>query len=157
MAGTRKDGGGAEPGPFARIRRDHSRETAEDYAELVLQLEQGRGRVRPADLARRLGVSHVTVLRALDRLVRAGVLRRDDKRGVVLSAGGRRVARASRARHAVVAAFLERLGVPRQTAEADAEGIEHHVSQATLAAMKRFVARVRRSGSRTSRPGRGER
>ncbi len=161
MAGTRKDrdGGGAGPGPFARIRRDHSRETAEDYAELVLQLEQGRGRgrVRPADLARRLGVSHVTVLRALERLVRAGVLRRDDRRGVALSAGGRRVARASRARHAVVAAFLERLGVTRKTAETDAEGIEHHVSQATLAAMKRFVARAQRSGRRTSQLGRGKR
>lgn len=144
-------------GRFARIRRDHAREMAEDYAELALELGRARGRVRPADLARRLGVSHVTVLRALQRLARAGILRRDQERGVALSVAGRRLARAAQARHAVVVAFLERLGAPRGAAETDAEGIEHHVSSVTLAAMKRFVGGGQRPGSRTRGPGHGKR
>lgn len=124
---------------FARVRRDHARETAEDYAELVLQLSDEGLSVRPADLARGLGVSHVTVLRTVERLERDGVLDRDAERGIRLSASGRRMARAARERHALVARFLERIGVPPQIAAIDAEGIEHHVSAVTLKRMGVFL------------------
>jgi DtxR family manganese transport transcriptional regulator len=121
---------------FERVRQDHALEMAEDYAELVLELEAGGAvQVRPADLARGLGVTHVTVLRALDRLVRTGVVLRDGDHGVRLSAQGRALGEASRARHRLVAAFLESLGVPPEIAVIDAEGIEHHVSAITLERM----------------------
>lgn len=125
---------------FERTRRDHARETAEDYAELILELG-GRSRVgvRPADLARGLGVSHVTVLRALERLTRDGIVTRDDDQGVLLSPEGLRIGEAARHRHRMVTAFLERLGVPPETAAVDAEGIEHHVSDITLARMAAFL------------------
>ncbi len=45
-----------------------------------------------------------------------------------------------RARHVTVVAFLAAIGVPPQVAEEDAEGIEHHVSDETLAAFERFLA-----------------
>jgi DtxR family manganese transport transcriptional regulator len=35
--------------------------------------------------------------------------------------------------------FLLALGVPKRQAEIDAEGIEHHVSSATLRCMRRFA------------------
>lgn len=125
---------------FARVRRDHSRETAEDYAEMVLELSgRGHAGVRPADLARGLGVSHVTVLRALERLTRDGIITRDEDQGVLLSAEGQKVGEASRRRHRLVTAFLERLGVPPETAAVDAEGIEHHVSDITLERMTAFL------------------
>ena len=126
---------------FARVRRDHARETAEDYAELVLDLAAAGRPVRPADLARGLGVSHVTVLRALDRLIRDGIVDRDAEQGIVLSAAGRRMGQAARARHALVVEFLARIGVPPEIAAVDAEGIEHHVSAVTIARMEAFVAR----------------
>jgi DtxR family manganese transport transcriptional regulator len=44
-----------------------------------------------------------------------------------------------RARHRLVVDVLVALGVPREAAEADAEGIEHHVSEATLKAFGRFL------------------
>lgn len=125
---------------FARVRRDHSRETAEDYAEMVLELGGGvHSGVRPSDLARGLGVSHVTVLRALERLARDGIITRGEDQGVLLSAEGLKVGEASRRRHRLVAAFLERLGVPPATAAVDAEGIEHHVSDITLERMTAFL------------------
>lgn len=125
---------------FERTRRDHSRETAEDYAEMILELGgDDRAGVRPADLARGLGVSHVTVLRALERLARNGVITRDEDQGVLLSPEGRRVGEASRHRHRLVTSFLERLGVPPETAAVDAEGIEHHVSDITLERMAAFL------------------
>jgi DtxR family manganese transport transcriptional regulator len=49
-----------------------------------------------------------------------------------------------RARHRVVVAVLLALGVPPEAAEADAEGIEHYVSDSTLAAFERFLERPRK-------------
>lgn len=123
---------------FERVRQDHAREMAEDYAEMVLELSSD-GPVRPADLSRRLGVTHVTVLRALERLARTGLIQRDEHQGVLLSAKGQQVGEASRARHQLVMAFLEKLGVPSEIAAVDAEGIEHHVSAITLERMAAFV------------------
>ena len=124
---------------FQRVRQDHAREAAEDYAELILDLGEAGRTVRPSDLAQRLGVTHVTVLRALDRLLRDGLITRDADRGILLSPDGLRMARASRERHRVVLSFLERLGVPSEVAAVDAEGIEHHVSHIALQRMEAFL------------------
>jgi DtxR family manganese transport transcriptional regulator len=40
----------------------------------------------------------------------------------------------------VVVDLLLAVGVPVEAAESDAEGIEHHVSDVTLAAFARFLA-----------------
>jgi DtxR family manganese transport transcriptional regulator len=44
-----------------------------------------------------------------------------------------------RARHRLVVEVLLALGVPAEAAEADAEGIEHHVSETTLKAFAKFL------------------
>jgi len=46
----------------------------------------------------------------------------------------------AKARHKTVIAFLEALGVPSSAAQADAEGIEHHVCAETLDAFEKFLA-----------------
>jgi DtxR family manganese transport transcriptional regulator len=60
-------------------------------------------------------------------------------RSIFLTDAGRRLAGKARARHEKVVAFLEALGVRPSTARADAEGMEHHVSAETLAAMERYL------------------
>jgi DtxR family manganese transport transcriptional regulator len=125
-------------GRFVRVRQDHAREMAEDYTELVLELEAS-GPVRPADMARRLGVSHVTVLRALARMARDGFIIRDETQGITLSPDGRALGRACRARHQLVVSFLEKLGVPPEIAAVDVEGMEHHLSRVTLERMAGWV------------------
>ena len=139
--------------PFGRVRQDHAQEMAEDYAELILELEEGDGGIRPADLARRLGVSHVTVLRALERLARKGVLVRDERSGIRLSAGGRALGEACRIRHRLVVAFLERLGVPPEVAAVDGEGMEHHISPVTLSCMAAWLEQPGRPGPGGQGPG----
>ena len=135
---------------FERIRQDHAREAAEDYAEMILELgEEGRI-VRPSDLARKLGVTHVTVLRALDRLLRDGLITRDVDQGILLSPAGHTMGEASRERHRIVVSFLERLGVPKEIAAVDAEGIEHHVSQMVLQKMAAFLQESLPSPARKS-------
>ena len=126
---------------FRRVRADHAVETAEDYTELLLEMGGRSKPVRPMDLARRFGVSHVTVLRTLGRLERDGLIERSSDRGVLLTLAGHEMAEASLARHRIVYDFLRRLGVPTETALFDAEGIEHHVSEITLERMRTFLQR----------------
>ena len=128
---------------FRRTRSDHAQETAEDYVELIDDLIRDAGEARAVDVARRLGVTHVTVTKTLARLKREGLLTSEPYRSIFLTPKGKRLADKSRKRHELVVDFLLALGVPRADAEADAEGIEHHISPKTLQAMKRHIGRRR--------------
>ena len=122
-------------------RREHAAETAEDYVEAIADLAASQGEARVVDLARRLGVTHVTVNRTLARLQREGYVSVQPYRAIFLTESGRQLARSCHHRHGIVVAFLRSLGIPEKAAEIDAEGIEHHVSPATLAAFAKHLAR----------------
>jgi DtxR family manganese transport transcriptional regulator len=62
---------------------------------------------------------------------------------VFLTEQGERLADRVRSRHRVVVDLLLAVGVPADSAELDAEGIEHHVSDTTLAAFARFLGHER--------------
>ena len=126
---------------FQRTRDDHSRENAEDYVELIESLIAETGEARAVDLAERLGVSHVTVSKTIQRLQREGYVTTQPYRSIFLTDKGKQVAATSRERHDLVLRFLIKLGVPPDVAETDSEGIEHHVSDDTLDAMRRFLGR----------------
>lgn len=118
-------------------RREHALETAEDYVEAIADLSASQGEARVVDLARRLGVTHVTVNHTLARLQREGYVSVQPYRAIFLTESGRTLAAECHHRHGIVVAFLRSLGIPEKAAEIDAEGIEHHVSPATLAAFAR--------------------
>ncbi|HEY1662370.1 MAG TPA: manganese-binding transcriptional regulator MntR [Verrucomicrobiae bacterium] len=119
-----------------RLRRDRASEIAQDYVEAIADLSVSLGEARVTDLARRLGVTHVTVNRTVARLFQAGYVNTRPYRAIFLTESGRKLADESKKRHQTVVAFLRSLGVPERTAELDAEGIEHHVSPETLAAFE---------------------
>jgi DtxR family transcriptional regulator, manganese transport regulator len=123
-----------------RTRLEHAMETAQDYVEAIADLSASHGEARAVDLAHRFGVSHVTVIRTVARLQRDGYLSTRPYRSIFLTEKGSRLAEESRKRHEIVVAFLRALGVPEEIAQTDAEGIEHHVSPATLAAFKQYTA-----------------
>ncbi len=125
---------------FTQARQDHAIETAADYVELIDELREKTGEARGADLCKLLGVSHVTVSKTLQRLARDGYVVAKPYRSVFLTEKGRMLAEASRERHRLMVSLLERVGVPTAIAEADAEGMEHHVSGETLQAIKAFLA-----------------
>lgn len=128
-------------------RAAHAAELAEDYVEIIGDLIRARGEARVVDIAACLGVTHVTVSRTLGRLRREGLVSVEPYRSIFLTPRGEALARACRRRHRLIVAFLRALGVSDDTAQADAEGIEHHVSRETLRAFARATrSRARRSG-----------
>ena len=103
------------------------------------------------DLAKRLGVTHVSVNRTVIRLQKAGYVTSQPYRAIFLTDAGRQLAAACKRRHQIVVEFLCSLGIPRRVAEKDAEGIEHHVSPRTLAAFKSALGNSGMKGVSTSR------
>ena len=75
------------------------------------------------------------------RLRRDGLIEHRPYRSIFLTEAGRELADMARRRHRLVVAFLRALGLSEETAERDAEGIEHHASEETLEAFARFVER----------------
>jgi len=144
-----KDGAGQFPMPapdeqarqHAGVRHAHETELVEDYVELIADLIDSDGEARAVELARRFGVAQATVAKMLNRLVERDLVVRERYRAILLTDAGRTLAERSRARHALVLDFLLFLGVPEKSARLDAEGIEHHVGNDTLEAMRRFLDR----------------
>jgi len=124
---------------FEKARSAQSGALLEDYVELISDLRALNGEARPTDIARRLGVSHVTVIKTIGRLKREGLAVAKPYRGVFLTESGERLAGRVRSRHRLVVELLLAVGVPAEAAELDAEGIEHHVSDTTLAAFAHFL------------------
>ncbi len=124
---------------YAHIRDAHSTEVAEDYVEAIAELIESKGQARVADLARVFGVSHVTVSRTVGRLVRDGLAHTEPYKSIELTPKGRELAEACEARHEIVLRFLLALGLDEETAQIDAEGMEHHVSPRTLELFQRFA------------------
>jgi len=130
---------------FRRVRDAHQSELAEDYVELIADLIEETGEARIVDLAERLGVTKATVNNAIQRLQRDGLVTSQPYRAIFLTDKGNALAIASRERHQVVRDVLLALGVDADTAEADAEGIEHHVSEPTLAAFRKFLRKAQKT------------
>ena len=122
-----------------RSRRDRAVETAQDYVEAIADLSATLGEARVVDLARRLGVTHVTVNRTLFRLKRSGLVNTKPYRAIFLTGAGNKLADECKRRHETVVAFLHSIGISEKIAAMDAEGIEHHVSPETLAAFERLL------------------
>jgi len=144
LAASERDALPAEPTHarrFGKTRFAQSTALLEDYAELIGDLLAAGGEARPTDIARRIGVSHATVIKTIARLKREGLATSRPYRGVFLTEAGEELAARVRARHRLVVDVLIAVGVPQEAAEQDAEGIEHHVSEASLAAFAAFLLR----------------
>lgn len=124
---------------FRQARKARSQERIDDYVELIADLIHEVGEARQVEIAARFGVAQPTVAKMLTRLSEFGYVVRRPYRGVFLTPKGQALADASRARHRIVEDFLLALGVDRDCARRDAEGIEHHVSKGTLQAFEQFL------------------
>ena len=140
---TELTGAARRAAAFRRMREAHGTEMAEDYVELISDLILAQGEARLADLALHVGVTSATAAKVVQRLQRDGLVESRPYRSIFLTERGEEVAEMSRRRHRIVEDFLHALGVDELTAEADAEGIEHHVSDQTLAALERLTKKLK--------------
>src|SRR5271156_5782906 len=85
-----------------RSRRDRALEVAQDYVEAIADLSVSQGEARLTDLARRLGVTHVTVNRTLARLQQAGFVHTKPYRAIFLTDAGQKLAEECKRRHETV-------------------------------------------------------
>ncbi len=123
---------------FRKVRNAHKTENTEDYLELIAELLSSKGEARIVDIANELGIAQATANKTIQRLQSQGYINREPYRSIFLTVKGQIIASKSKRRHNTVLKFLLNLGLDEKTASADAEGIEHHVSEKTLKKMEKF-------------------
>ena len=123
---------------FKKVRDAHKTENTEDYLEIIAELLNSKGEARIVDIANELDIAQATANKTIQRLQNQGFVKKEPYRSIFLTLKGQELASISKKRHIVVLTFLKKLGIDPRTAEADAEGIEHHVSDKTLNKMEQF-------------------
>ena len=123
---------------FKKVRDAHKTENTEDYLEIIADLLNAKGEARIVDIASKLDIAQATANKTIQRLQNQGFVKKEPYRSIFLTLKGQEVASVSKKRHIIVLTFLKNLGLDAKTAEADAEGIEHHVSDKTLKKMEQF-------------------
>lgn len=115
-------------------------QSGEDYLESILTLSRENNVVHRIDVARRMNVSQVAVTKAVKLLCEKGYVYEDGKH-LYLTEQGKQYAESVYEKHCVLREFLVSLGVSHATAEDDACHMEHLVSEETILAMKRVLAK----------------
>ncbi len=113
------------------------RKSAEDYLEAMLVMKEQHGYVRSIDIAEHLGVTKPSVSYATKRLRENGYITMNRDGMITLTDKGMEIAEKIYTRHKVLTTFFESIGVDSETAREDACKIEHDISEATFAAIRK--------------------
>lgn len=115
------------------------RESAEDYLEMMLMLQEKHGYIRSIDIAEELGVKKPSVSYATKRLKENGYITMDEENLITLTDSGMEIASRMYERHKRLTDFLIALGVDQETARTDACKLEHDLSEKSFAAICKHV------------------
>ena len=111
-------------------------QSAEDYLEAMLMLQEQRGYIRSVDVAAMLGVTKPSVSYATRRLRENGYIAMDETGRITLLESGMAIAARIYERHKLLTELLQRLGVSPETAREDACRIEHDLSEESFSAIR---------------------
>ena len=111
----------------------------EDYLEVIYELVEQKGYATTVDISTFLNVSSPSVTKMTQRLDETGYLKYEKYRGIRLTEEGVRIAQNIRNRHALLAEFFKMIGVDEESANSDAEGIEHHLHPETIKRLEDFM------------------
>ena len=115
-------------------------ESAENYLETILVLQQRNGSVRSIDIAVELDFSKPSVSVAMKNLRNNGYIEMDKSGQITLLPTGREIAERTYEKHQVLSKALMALGVDAKTAVEDACRIEHVISSESFEALKKHMA-----------------
>ena len=107
-------------------------QSAEDYLERIHELIEAKGYARVVDIASSLKVRQASVTVMVQKLARGGYVKYEKYRGLLLTDKGRSVAQRIQSRHVTLSRFFSLFGLDEETQRLDIEGIEHHLSSATV-------------------------
>lgn len=111
-------------------------ESAEDYLEKILMLQEQKGSVRSIDIAVAMGFSKPSVSVAMKNLRENGYISVDKEGFITLLEKGKQIAETIYERHTLISDWLIHLGVSPETAAEDACRIEHVISSESFEALK---------------------
>ena len=114
-------------------------ERREDYFEIISELVELKGYATTLDISRYMNVSPPSVTKMLQKLDEKGYLEYEKYHGINLTEKGNKIAHIIRQKHSILLDFFGILGVGNETANQDAEGIEHHLNPKTIRQLRKFI------------------
>ena len=117
-------------------------ESAEDYLESILILQEQCGSVRSIDIVNKLGYSKPSVSIAMKKLRESGYISMAADGTITLNDSGMEIASRIYGRHKTITRLFQHLGVSPEQAAIDACKVEHDLSQEPFARIRAFVEQV---------------
>ena len=111
----------------------------EDYLEVISELVDMKGYAATLDISRYMNVSAPSLTKMLKKLDAEGYLEYEKYYGINLTDKGQRIADIIKQKHGILLEFFEILGIGKEIANQDAEGIEHHLNPKTIRQLGKFV------------------
>lgn len=118
-------------------------ESAEDYLETILILQERIGQVRSIDIATEMNYTKPSISVAMKKLREQGYIETDKDGYITLTESGRGIATHIYERHTFLTDFFIALGVNAQTAAKDACRVEHDLSEETFDKIKEHALKNR--------------
>ena len=115
------------------------KESAENYLETILMLQNKKGNVRSIDIANELSFTKPSVSVAMKAFREEGYILVDENGLIRLTEKGRQIAERVYERHRILARALMALGVDEETALEDSCKIEHDISSQTFEKLKEYL------------------
>lgn len=117
-------------------------ESAEDYLESILMLQERLGTVRSIDIVNELGHSKPSVSVAMKKLRENGYISMAADGTITLNESGMKIASRVYKRHKTMTRLFELLGVSTEVAMTDACKVEHDLSDETFDRICDFIAKM---------------
>lgn len=113
---------------------------SQNYAKAIYHLQQrGKGAVHTGAIAERVGVTPASASAMVRRMAEEGLVEHTPYHGVRLTRSGEDVALEVLRHHRLIEAFLARLGMPWDRVHAEAERLEHVISEELEELIARFL------------------
>jgi len=126
------------------VKKEDRTDRMEDYLEVIYELILEKGYATTVDISSYLNVSSPSVTKMMQKLDETGYLKYEKYRGIKLTNEGIRIARNIRNRHGLLAEFFIIIGIDEETANNDAEGIEHHLHPETMKKLEEFINELKK-------------
>ena len=122
-----------------KTKKTTSTTSEEDYLEVIAELVELKGYATTLDISRFMNVSPPSVTKMLQKLDEKKYLEYEKYHGINLTNNGKQIADTIRRKHSMLLEFFEILGVGKDIANQDAEGLEHHLNAKTIRQIRKYI------------------